>query len=208
MAAPKDQMPPLPPMKLTVADEPGRGHYYTADQMHDYARTYAADLRARVVEQDKLIEFLQQEVDLASAALVACQQEDYSQGQVDGVLDEDARAQAGSELPEPEWIVNDLGELGVKLGDRFFFLYKGDNLEYGLTTDGEFVLHDDGTPMLYRIVGKREFGEVCYPASVYKTGHIPHRYTVGLVYRPGLSFGKPEDAAWKPLPAAKPKEEK
>lgn len=59
-----------------------------------------------------------------------------------------------------EWIVNDLAELGVKIGDQCFFLYKGRSIQY----DG---LHDDGTPMLYRLVDKREFGEVCIPVVFY-----------------------------------------
>jgi hypothetical protein len=96
----------------------------------------------------------------------------------------------------PVWIVNDLAELGVKIGERFYFLYKGNNIEY---EDGK---HDDGSPMLWRIVGKREFGEVCHPASVYRTNVIPDRYTVELQYHEGLSDGKPEDGAWKPLPQA------
>lgn len=33
-----DNLPPLPPMAMTVAEEPGRGHYYTADQMRAYAK--------------------------------------------------------------------------------------------------------------------------------------------------------------------------
>lgn len=116
----------------------------------------------------------------------------------------EARTQAGqavdeqaaqAQTEEPQWIVNDLAELGVKVGNRFFFLYKGDNLEY---EDGT---HDDGTPMLYRIVGKREFGEVCYPAAFYKEdATIPHRYTRELAFRPGLSLGKKEDGDWRPLP--------
>lgn len=56
----------------------------------------------------------------------------------------------------PEWIVNDLGELGVKVGGRLFFLYKGSSLEY---TSPEHT-NSDG-PSRYRPVGKREFGEVC-----------------------------------------------
>lgn len=56
-----------------------------------------------------------------------------------------------------EWIVNDLGELGVHVGDLFVFLYKGCSIEY---RDGK---HDSGQPMLWRRVGKREFGEICHP---------------------------------------------
>lgn len=62
-----------------------------------------------------------------------------------------------------KWIVNSLGELGVEIEGRCFFLYKGRSLEYGIpgeTKDG-ICLHADGTPMSYRIVGKREFGETC-----------------------------------------------
>lgn len=97
----------------------------------------------------------------------------------------------------PEWIVNDMGELGVKLGNRCFFIYKGDNIEY------ENGKHDDGTPILYRKVGKREFGETCKPDVYYKKGYNMSptgRYTEEVVYYPGLSFGNPEDYAWRPLP--------
>lgn len=96
-------------------------------------------------------------------------------------------------VPEPVWIVNDLGELGVKVGGRFFFLYKGDSFEY---KDGK---HDDGTPMRYRIVGKCEFGETCWPLSWVKAGRREDRYTVNLNYIPGLSWGKPEDGEWRDL---------
>lgn len=51
-----------------------------------------------------------------------------------------------------EWVVNELGELGVKIGDQFFFLYKGESLQY---TD------DPDAPRKYRPVGKCEFGECC-----------------------------------------------
>lgn len=99
-------------------------------------------------------------------------------------------------MQEPQWIVNDMGELGVKIGDRCFFLYKGDNIEY---KDGK---HDDGTPILYRTVGKREFGETCKPDLYYSNGHNKTgRYTEELVFHAGLSFGKPEDGAWRPLPS-------
>lgn len=88
-----------------------------------------------------------------------------------------------------QWIVNDSAELGVMLGGRCFFLYKGGSLEY---SDGT---HDDGSPMLIRPVGKREFGECCHPLN-WKGGE---RYTENLVYTPGLSFGKPEDGNWRPI---------
>lgn len=101
-------------------------------------------------------------------------------------------------MQKPIWIVNSMGELGVKLGDRCFFLYKGDNIEY------ESGLHDDGTPIMFRIVGKREFGETCQPMP-----HLRDRWPGGqgatylepLVFTPGLSFGKAEDGEWRPLPS-------
>jgi hypothetical protein len=83
-----------------------------------------------------------------------------------------------------KWVVNDLGELGVYVNGRYFFLYKGDNIKYGADTDtvcDGVALHDDGTPMMVRPVGKREFGETCMS---------------------GLSDGDPGDADWRPLPAA------
>lgn len=96
-----------------------------------------------------------------------------------------------------EWIVNDNAELGVKIGDQFFFLYKGESLEY---KDGK---HDDGTPIMWRPVGKREFGECCHPVKFWKPGvAMPKRYRDELEYIPGLSFGKPEDSDWRPMPQA------
>lgn len=56
---------------------------------------------------------------------------------------------------KPEWIVNSIGELGVKIGNRFFFLYKGRSLEYDMKDE----------PMKWRPVYKREFGEVCHPEN-------------------------------------------
>lgn len=61
---------------------------------------------------------------------------------------------------EPEdvqWITNDLGELGVKIGDQFFFLYKGRSLVYGIHGDDPTIppKHDDKDgPMHWRPVGK------------------------------------------------------
>jgi hypothetical protein len=50
---------------------------------------------------------------------------------------------------EVEWIVNELGELGVKIKGQFFFMYKGRSLE--------------GSGDRYRTIYKREFGETCNP---------------------------------------------
>ena len=59
-----------------------------------------------------------------------------------------------------EWVVNDLAELGVKIGEQFFFLYKGYSLVY------QDARHeDDGKPMMWRPVFKREFGECALPIN-------------------------------------------
>lgn len=106
-----------------------------------------------------------------------------------------------------KWVVNDSGELGVCVNGRYLFLYKGDCLEYGSdhlgVRDGQ-VIHEDGTPMLVRIVGKREFGETCQPLPHLREkwpGGEGAKYLEPLIYTPGLSFGAPEDGEWRPLPA-------
>jgi len=105
----------------------------------------------------------------------------------------------GMKASEPEWVVNSLGELGVHVNGRYFFLYKGDNIEY----DGT---HDDGSQMMVRPVGKREFGETCKPITHLKVQNgviydrTPYPYRQELTYTPGLSFGQPGDADWRPLP--------
>lgn len=57
-----------------------------------------------------------------------------------------------------EWVVNDFSELGVKIGERLFFLYKGDSYRYDSTQSA-------GGPFNYRPVEKREFGETCKPVD-------------------------------------------
>lgn len=59
-----------------------------------------------------------------------------------------------------EWVVNSLAELGVKIGNQFFFLYKGGSLVYSSPADE----HSSG-PMMWRPVFKREFGECCHPIN-------------------------------------------
>jgi hypothetical protein len=90
-----------------------------------------------------------------------------------------------------EWVVNDIAELGVKIGNQFFWLYKGHSLVYGSHDDPErkdgICLHDDGKPMHWRPVGKREFGECCHPIN-YKD---PTRHGT-------VSLDDSDD--WKPLP--------
>jgi hypothetical protein len=87
------------------------------------------------------------------------------------------------------WVVNDIAELGVEINGRVFFLYKGGSLEYN-------GLHDDGSPMLVRMVGKREFGETCNPNDW--DGKYP--YTINLTYHPILSDSMPDEAYWHELP--------
>jgi hypothetical protein len=95
------------------------------------------------------------------------------------------------------WVVNDMGELGVKVFGRCFFLYKGYSLEYA---DG---LHDDGEPILYREVGKREFGETVWPVKWINDRRREDRYDVELIHTPGLSDSEPGDPRyrWAPLPS-------
>ena len=82
-----------------------------------------------------------------------------------------------------EWVVNDIAELGVKIGDRFFWLYKGRSLVY------EHGKHDDERQMLWRHVHKREFGECCHPINY----EDPTR--IGTV---DVNDGE----EWKPVPPA------
>lgn len=92
-----------------------------------------------------------------------------------------------------EWVVNDLAELGVKIKGQFFWCYKGRSLTYGAEeSGGGIALHDDGTPMHWRPVWNREFGECVHPLN-YRD---PTKYgTVSL-----------EDSdEWKTLPAPPPK---
>lgn len=89
-----------------------------------------------------------------------------------------------------KWIVNNLGELGVKIGDLFVFLYKGRSLQYHHDPD------DGAHVYMWRPVGKREFGETCHPMRWWnERGDL----SVGCggpdadgVYRAG--------EGWQPLP--------
>ena len=56
-----------------------------------------------------------------------------------------------------EWIVYEDGDLGVKIGDQIFTLYKGESLP---RSKGSF-----------RVVKKREFGESCISDVVTENQH-------------------------------------
>ena len=108
-------------------------------------------------------------------------------------------------MKEPIWIVNDLGELGVKIGDRCFFLYKGECIEY---LEG----NDDGQPVFFRCVGKREFGETCHPFDWWdKKRYKQKKYTRTLHNNPvnealGIKHRDPL-SHWQPIPDQPPEEQ-
>ena len=93
----------------------------------------------------------------------------------------------GIESDDVCWVVNTLGELGVEIQGQVFFLYKGYSLQYeDVDVDGE------GSPLMYRSVGKRKFGEVCHPFDWWQRCH-----RCGDCNYPD---GYPEGVGWKPLP--------
>jgi hypothetical protein len=90
-----------------------------------------------------------------------------------------------------QWVTNDIAELGVKIGDQFFFLYKGESLVYGALDPDPTVppVHDDGTPMHWRPVFKREFGECAHPIN-YENPNLIGKVSLG------------DSDQWQVLPAA------
>ena len=82
------------------------------------------------------------------------------------------------------WITNDNAELGVRIGDQCFFLYKGESLSY------DDACHDDGTPIMIRTVVKREFGECAHPINRLDPSRIG-TVSLGDSYR------------WEEMPAQK-----
>ena len=97
---------------------------------------------------------------------------------------------SGGEMKDSdvEWVVNDISELGVKIGNEFFWLYKGQSLVY------EDATHDDGTPMMWRYVYKREFGECCHPWYTIKQQTGSERLPENFI----KAYGDIDD--WMPLP--------
>jgi len=105
-------------------------------------------------------------------------------------------------VEHPEWIVNNLAELGVKIGDRFYFLYKGENIRY---TKKDM----EDKAMYWRPVGKREFGECCHPVkwvngkyeevTLYDINNPDHGMHYGIQGDESLD-GKPmPNGMWQPL---------
>lgn len=96
-----------------------------------------------------------------------------------------------------EWVVNDIAELGVKIGDQFFFLYKGGSLVYGddeKSRAAGVCLNEDTDPPtrhMWRPVFKREFGECAHPINRHDPKMIG---TVSL----------DDSDEWKPLPPPDP----
>jgi hypothetical protein len=96
-----------------------------------------------------------------------------------------------------EWVVNDGGELGVKIGEQYFFLYKGHSLVYRTRDDIGEDGGDGDRPMKVRAVYKREFGECCHPPPMTE-----HSIDRGERAENGdYTFGNEQD--WKDLPRAK-----
>lgn len=84
-----------------------------------------------------------------------------------------------------QWVVNDSAELGVKIGDQFFWFYRGSSLIYASG------VHDNGLTMHWRLAGCHEFGPACRPTRFYEPGStIPDQYRDG--------------DGWMPLPAVRP----
>jgi hypothetical protein len=91
------------------------------------------------------------------------------------------------------WVVNSLGELGVKIDDEFFFLYKGESLQY----KGHGPFGED-RPLRWRRVHKFEFGETCHPMDWTRT-----QLDKGLGYTSGSPTGELDYNAgegWDGLP--------
>lgn len=86
------------------------------------------------------------------------------------VLKDDA---PGLDASQVEWVVNSLAELGVKIGNQFFWLYKGKSLVYK-DEPGE-------TPLMWRPVRKREFGEVCTPVNYSDLQRCRTPHVIGTV---------------------------
>ncbi len=104
-----------------------------------------------------------------------------------------------------QWVVNDLGELGVCVDGRYFFLYKDRSIVYGAYEDSSkdgVAIHGDGSPMRVRLLNNSEFGETCWPRVWLDAGRRTERYTVPPLLRVDSTIEHIEASQWRPLPAA------
>lgn len=85
---------------------------------------------------------------------------------------------------EVVWVVNDLGELGVRIGGTSYFLYKGDSIIYNSA-------HEDSSCMMQRPVMKREFGEVCRVPGLSRGDDGAPNYFEGTGWFPLTGGNKP-----------------
>lgn len=110
-------------------------------------------------------------------------------GIVQALVREDTVAAAPpmDQKPEPkkrdvEWIVSSIGELGVRVGDRLYFLYKDSvPLEYTRDDESEPAMHGH---IQWRPIFKREFGETVWPESLRAAGRNDGKYLVGDGWQP------------------------
>ncbi len=126
-----------------------------------------------------------------------CDLRDSLEAQLSALRQELSAARGDKEEADElvQWVVNDMGELGVRVKGRHLFLYKGECIEY------ETGKHDDESPILVRRVGKREFGETCWPQKWERAGRREDKYTEEVALVGVLGDARPPDWEWKPLPA-------
>ena len=69
------------------------------------------------------------------------------------------------EKSDVKWVVNQAGELGVRINDTNFYLYKGESIVYERVGGFDPTNADEQKLLKWRYVEKREFGEVCRPVD-------------------------------------------
>lgn len=84
-----------------------------------------------------------------------------------------------------EWILNDQGEIGVKIGEQFFFCYKGNSFMYDTMIEGE--------KLTYRLVGKRELDEML---SIHSQMDVEDFKERGIWSEVNLSTARTEFDYW------------